>query len=66
MVAILDELEELGVLDEEGLREVDSWTTIRANLGYDFDNMNINLTINNLFDEEPPVAYGSSSRVRLN
>lgn len=56
----LDELNELGILDEEGLREIDSWTTIRANLGYDFDNMNINLTINNLLDEEPPVAYGSS------
>lgn len=55
----LDELEALGALDENGEREVDSWTTWRANVGYDFDNMNVNLTINNLFDEEPPVAYGS-------
>lgn len=56
----IDELEDLGELDSEGQRDVESWTTIRANIGYDFDNMNINFTVNNLLDEEPPVAYGSS------
>mgnify|MGYP000175334110 FL=1 len=56
----IDELDAMGKLDENGERDVDSWVTVRANIGYDFENMNINLTINNLFDEEPPVAYGSS------
>ncbi len=56
----IDELEALGELDENGLRDVDSWTTVNVNAGYDFDNININLSINNLFDEEPPTAYGSS------
>jgi iron complex outermembrane recepter protein len=56
----IDELDALGELNENGTRNVDSWTTVRTNIGYDFDNMNVNLTINNLFDEEPPVAYGSS------
>jgi len=54
------ELEDMGKLNEDGERDVDSWLTLRANVGYDFENMNINLTINNLLDEEPPVAYGSS------
>lgn len=56
----IDELEALGELDANGERDVDSWTTVRANIGYDFKNMNINFTVNNLFDEQPPVAYGSS------
>ena len=56
----ISELEELGQLDDNGERDVDSWLTVRANIGYDFENMNINFTINNLLDEEPPVAYGSS------
>ena len=56
----IDELDGLGKLDENGERDVDSWLTVRANIGYDFENMNINFTINNLLDEEPPVAYGST------
>lgn len=56
----IDELIALNQLDEKEERDVDSWLTVRANLGYDFENMNINLTINNLFDKEPPVAYSSS------
>ncbi|QOL25730.1 TonB-dependent receptor [Thalassotalea sp. LPB0316] len=55
----IDELEALGELDANGERDVDSWTTVRFNMGYDFDNMNLNFTVHNLFDEEPPVAYGS-------
>lgn len=55
----IDELLELGALDANEERDVDSWTTLRFNLGYDFDNMNINFTVHNLLDEEPPVAYGS-------
>lgn len=54
------ELDEMGKLDASGARDVDSWLTVRANLGYDFENMNINFTVNNLLDEEPPRAYGSS------
>lgn len=56
----IEEIDELGLLDENGQRDVDSWLTVRANIGYDFENMNINFTINNLLNEEPPVAYGSS------
>ncbi len=55
----IDELESLGELDANGERDVDSWTTVRFNMGYDFDNMNLNFTVHNVFDEEPPVAYGS-------
>lgn len=56
------ELLDLGEIDDidNAKRDVDSWTTVRANIGYDFENSNINLTVNNLFDEEPPIAYGSS------
>jgi outer membrane receptor protein involved in Fe transport len=57
---VLDELADLGVLDSNGERDVDSWTTVRLNMGYDFKDVNINFTVNNLFDEKPPVAYGSS------
>ncbi|WP_371379684.1 TonB-dependent receptor domain-containing protein [Thalassotalea aquiviva] len=56
----IDELEELGVLDSNGERDVDSWTKINLNMGYDFADFNINLSMNNVLDEEPPVAYGSS------
>lgn len=56
----IDELDDMGKLDENGERDVDYWLTVRANIGYDFENMNINFTINNLLDEEPPVAYGST------
>jgi len=56
----IDEIEGLGLLDENQARNVDAWSTVRANIGYDFDKVNVNLTINNLLDEEPPVAYGSA------
>ncbi|TRX55268.1 TonB-dependent receptor domain-containing protein [Thalassomonas sp. M1454] len=56
----LDELDTIGALDANGEREVDSWTTVNINLGYDFSDFNINLSLNNVLDEEPPTAYGSS------
>jgi len=56
----VNELLDLGELDENNERDVDSWLTVRANVGYDFENLNINFTVNNLLDEEPPVAYGST------
>lgn len=56
----LDELAELGQLNADGGRQVSSWTTWRMNLGYDFAKTTISFSIDNLFDREPPVAYGSS------
>ena len=56
----LDELDALGVLNADGERDVASWTTVRANMGYDFANASISLNVDNLFDRDPPKAYGSS------
>ncbi len=56
----IDEMFDKGLLDESDERDVDSWLTLRANVGYDFENMNVNFTVNNLLDEEPPTAYSSS------
>lgn len=56
----LDELEDLGQLNAEGTRQVSSWTTWRMNLGYDFAKTTISFNIDNLFDRDPPTAYGSS------
>ncbi|MEE2022684.1 TonB-dependent receptor plug domain-containing protein [Alkalimonas mucilaginosa] len=54
------ELEDLGELDADGNRQVASWTTLRASVGYDFDNAAINLSIDNLLDRDPPRVFGSS------
>ncbi|MCH8537263.1 MAG: TonB-dependent receptor [Alkalimonas sp.] len=56
----IDELEDLGELNEEGTRHVSSWTTLRASIGYDFDNAAINFSIDNLLDRDPPRVYGSA------
>ncbi|KUM52908.1 TonB-dependent receptor domain-containing protein [Rheinheimera sp. EpRS3] len=56
----LDELDALGVLNADGERDVAAWTTVRANIGYDFANASISLNVDNLFDRDPPKAYGSS------
>ena len=56
----IDELYDAGIVNEDEERDVDSWLTIRANVGYDFENINLNFTVDNLFDEKPPVAYSSS------
>lgn len=56
----LDELETLGALDANGERDVAAWTTVRANIGYDFEHASISLNVDNLFDRDPPKAYGSS------
>uniref|UniRef100_A0A486XR63 TonB-dependent receptor Outer membrane receptor for ferrienterochelin and colicins n=1 Tax=Rheinheimera sp. BAL341 TaxID=1708203 RepID=A0A486XR63_9GAMM len=56
----LDELDALGVLNADGERDVAAWTTVRANIGYDFANASISLNVDNLFDRDPPRAYGSS------
>ncbi|MCC5824850.1 TonB-dependent receptor [Alkalimonas sp.] len=54
------ELEDLGELNEDGGRNVASWTTLRANIGYDFDNAAINFSIDNLLDRDPPRVFGSA------
>ncbi|MDP4534882.1 TonB-dependent receptor [Alkalimonas collagenimarina] len=56
----LDELEDLGALNEDGGRNVSSWTTLRASVGYDFDNAAINFSIDNLLDRDPPRVFGSA------
>ena len=56
----LDELDALGVLNADGERDVAAWTTVRANIGYDFANASISLNVDNLFDRDPPKAYGST------
>ncbi|WP_027671521.1 TonB-dependent receptor domain-containing protein [Rheinheimera baltica] len=56
----MDELDALGALNENGERDVSAWTTVRANIGYDFANASISLNVDNLFDRDPPRAYGSS------
>ncbi|XOV78262.1 MAG: TonB-dependent receptor domain-containing protein [Aestuariibacter sp.] len=55
----IDELLTLGALDANEQRQVDSWTVIDLNAGYDFEDSTISINIDNLFDKEPPVVYGS-------
>ncbi len=56
----LDELQDLGQLNHDGSRQVSSWTTWRMNIGYDFAKTTVSFNIDNLFDRDPPAAYGSS------
>ena len=56
----IDELTDLGVLDANSERDVKAWTTFNAHVGYDFKDFNIDLSVHNLFDKAPPVAYGSA------
>jgi outer membrane receptor protein involved in Fe transport len=55
-----DEVVDLGVLDENDARDVDAWTTLDVSAGYYFDNADVRLTIENITDEEAPLAYGST------
>ncbi len=55
----IDELNDLGLLDENGEREVDAWTTVQFNAGIDLEDMLLRFTISNVTDETPPVVYGS-------
>lgn len=56
----IDELLDLGELDDNEQRQVDAWTTVRASAGYIFENAEITLTIDNMFDRDPPRVYGTS------
>jgi len=56
----IDELIDIGAITEENQeRDVSSWTTVTLSAGYYFDNADIRLTIDNLFDRDAPTAYGS-------
>ncbi|MCC2603953.1 TonB-dependent receptor domain-containing protein [Planctobacterium marinum] len=57
----IDELVAMGVLpDADSSRNVSSWTTVDARFGIILKNATIKLNIDNLFDRDPPVVYGSS------
>lgn len=55
-----DELDALGALDASGQRNVSSWTTVTLSAGYHFENADLRLTVDNLFNEDAPLAYGSA------
>ncbi|MEM8617753.1 MAG: TonB-dependent receptor, partial [Pseudomonadota bacterium] len=51
-------------LDEDATVDVDSWLTFNASVSYDYgENSFVQLTIDNLFDEDPPLALGTSANV---
>jgi outer membrane receptor protein involved in Fe transport len=56
----IDELLDLGELDENEQRTVSSWTTVRLSAGYYFENTTVRLAVDNVFDREPPRVYGSA------
>ncbi len=57
----VDELFALGVLtDEEPTRDVSSWTTVDFSAGYYFENFEVRLRIENLFDRDAPISYASA------
>lgn len=55
----LDEMAAIGALDENGQRDVASWTTLRGYLGYEFKNASVTFSIDNLLDRDPPKVYGA-------
>lgn len=56
----IDELIALDVLDENETRDVDAWIVTDFSAGYYFDKVDVRLRIENLFDEDAPIAYGSA------
>ena len=56
----IDEINELGLLDENGQRDVSSWTTLSLSTGYHFEKATVRLTIDNVFDRNAPLAFGSA------
>ncbi|AIY66455.1 TonB-dependent receptor [Pseudoalteromonas piratica] len=57
----IDELIELGELDDNEQRDVKSWTVVDLSAGYEVsDSVMIRASIDNLFDKKPPSVYGSS------
>ena len=56
----IDELIGLGAITEDDqTRDVSSWTTVTLSAGYYFENADLRLTVDNLFDRDAPTAYGS-------
>ncbi|WP_304637568.1 MULTISPECIES: TonB-dependent receptor domain-containing protein [Pseudoalteromonas] len=57
----IDELAELGELNDELNRDVDDWLVWDLSAGYFInDALSIRARIDNIFDKEPPKLYGSS------
>jgi outer membrane receptor protein involved in Fe transport len=56
----IDELFDLGAINSDETRDVDAWTTVDFSAGYTFDKLQLRMRIENLLDEEAPIAYGSS------
>lgn len=56
----IDELLDRGVLNENEERDVESWVVTDLSAGYYFDKVDVRVRIENLFDENAPVAYGSA------
>ncbi|WP_105168942.1 TonB-dependent receptor domain-containing protein [Pseudoalteromonas sp. T1lg23B] len=57
----IGELDDLGVLNAEGGREVDSFLVWDLSAGVDVnDNFTIRARVDNLFDKAPPRVYGSA------
>ncbi|SHG93907.1 TonB-dependent receptor domain-containing protein [Ferrimonas marina] len=55
------DLERLGISAD---REVPSWTKVNAQVGYDLgEHHTLRLAVENLFDRDAPVVYGSSQNV---
>jgi len=53
-----------GGLVSEGYEDVEAWTVFDASLSYDFlENSFIRLTVDNLFDQDPPLALGTGANV---
>ena len=55
-----DEVASRGLLDENGQREVSRWTTVSLSAGYHFKQASVRLTIDNVFDRDAPLAFGSA------
>ena len=56
----IDEVAALGLLDENGQRDVSSWTTLSLSAGYHFKQATVRLTVDNVFDRDAPLAFGSA------
>lgn len=57
----IDELIDKGELDSNEQRNVDSWTVVDVNFGFDVnEKLQLRASINNVFDKNPPRVYGSS------
>ena len=57
----VNELIDTGVIvDLETGRDVSSWTTVDANFAMYFKDSTLRFNVDNIFDLDPPVVYGSS------